>query len=129
MRSTCGCGETAVGLEPSVVSADRHTRRTDDAVAKPVTRSKHVGDLARHGSFGDGIDAYRLGFVGVEIFAGGVHLLDPVSLERLQEAPACEFHAASQGLGLGNIRDVFQGEDLVRGHDEPTGLPLWPEHE
>ena len=25
--------------------------------------------------------------------------------------------------------DVFQGEDLVRGHDEPTGLPLWPEHE
>ena len=24
--------------------------------------------------------------------------------------------------------DVFQGEDLVRGYDEPTGLPLWPEH-
>jgi predicted DNA-binding protein with PD1-like motif len=24
--------------------------------------------------------------------------------------------------------DVFRGEDLVRGHDEPTGLPLWPEN-
>ncbi|HSH69089.1 MAG TPA: PPC domain-containing DNA-binding protein [Deferrisomatales bacterium] len=24
--------------------------------------------------------------------------------------------------------DVFRGEDLVRRHDEPTGLPLWPEH-
>ena len=30
---------------------------------------------------------------------------------------ACEF-----------TMDVFRGEDLVRGHDKPTGLPLWPEH-
>ena len=99
------------------MSPNRDLGRADHMFADAVTRSQRLSHTTVHLRLIDGIDANRLGDVGVELLSVRSHPLDATALQRFDELIPHHRNAACEVRVRGIVADVRERQVEIVGPD------------